>query len=86
MNDISRLAIIDRGEPVVRVLAAVGNLNRRGDVPSITSIVVTEQSSERAWFAREADELITPPPSPDEVDLSTHIEPGQVVADRKSVV
>jgi acetyl/propionyl-CoA carboxylase alpha subunit len=80
VNDISRLAIIDRGEPVVRVLAAVGNLNRRGDVPSITSIVVTEQSSERAWFAREADELITPPPSPDEVDLSTHIEPGQVVA------
>ena len=80
MNDISRLAIIDRGEPVVRVLAAVGNLNRRGDVPSITSIVVTEQSSERAWFAREADELITPPPSPDEVDLSAHIEPDQVVA------
>ncbi len=80
MNDISRLAIIDRGEPVVRVLAAVGNLNRRGDISPITSIVVTEQSSERAWFAREADELVTPPPSAEEADAFTPIPPDRVVA------
>jgi len=79
VNDISRLAIIDRGEPVVRVLAAVGNLNRRGDLPPITSIVITEQSSERAWFAREADELITPPPSAQETDAFTPIPPDLVV-------
>ena len=77
MNDISRLAIIDRGEPVVRVLAAVGNLNRRGDISPITSIVVTEQSSERAWFAREADELVTPPPSAEEADAFTPGAPAR---------
>jgi len=79
VNDISRLAIIDRGEPVVRVLAAVGNLNRRGDAPQIASIVVTEQPSERAWFAREADELVTPPASDADRDPFAPIPPEQVV-------
>ena len=80
MKDISRLAIVDRGEPVVRVLAAVGNLNRRNDGRDITTIVVTEQSRDRAWYAREADEIITPPPTPAGGDPYAGLSP-EVVAE-----
>ncbi len=79
MTTISRLAIIDRGEPVVRVLAAVGNLNRRGEWDPITSVVVTEQAAERAWFAREADELVTPAPGSPESQPGHPIDPAVVV-------
>ena len=58
MQDIARLAVIERGEPVARVVAAVATENRAGDPPTAT-IVVSERSREQAWFAREADELIT---------------------------
>ncbi|HRW20021.1 MAG TPA: biotin carboxylase N-terminal domain-containing protein, partial [Dermatophilaceae bacterium] len=61
MNDITRLAIIDRGEPVVRVLAAVGNLNRRGEARRLQTVVLTDHERDRAWFARDADELVTLP-------------------------
>ncbi len=58
MQDIARLAVIERGEPVARVVAAVATENRAGGAPTAT-IVVSERSREQAWFAREADELIT---------------------------
>ncbi|MBK7721950.1 MAG: hypothetical protein IPI32_06945 [Austwickia sp.] len=47
MQNITRLAIIDRGEPAVRVVAAVGNLNRSRTVPtgSATDAAPTDPSS-----------------------------------------
>ena len=77
MKEIRRLAIVDRGEPVVRVLAAVSNLNRRAETP-ITTIVVTEQSRDRAWYAREADEIVTPPPAPAGTDPYAGLSPETV--------
>ncbi|MBK8866683.1 MAG: hypothetical protein IPN45_00985 [Actinomycetales bacterium] len=77
MKDITRLAIVDRGEPVVRVLSAVGNINRRAQHP-VTTIVVTEQSRERAWYAREADEIVTPPPAPAGTDPYAGLSPETV--------
>ena len=56
--DVYKRQVIERGEPVARVVAAVATENRAGDPPTAT-IVVSERSREQAWFAREADELIT---------------------------
>ncbi len=61
MKDITRLAIIDRGEPAVRVAAAIGNLNgvdhddRR---PPITTVLAHAGPKTLAWYAREADETL----------------------------
>ncbi|MGV1010154.1 MAG: carboxyl transferase domain-containing protein [Dermatophilaceae bacterium] len=63
MVTVERLAIIDRGEPVVRILAAVAALNRRRDTP-VATIVVHDDVRERAWYAREADELVAFPGMP----------------------
>ena len=54
-----RLAIIDHGEPVVRLLAAIGNLNKLPDT-SITPVLVTTGSA-IPWFGREAEELVPVP-------------------------
>ena len=75
MRHIRRLAIIDRGEPVVRILAAVADLNRRGGHETITTIVVTDQSREHAWFARNADEVVRAQPQGD-----TGLSAGDLVA------
>ncbi len=75
MQDITRLAIIERGEPAVRVAAAVGNLNRADErehaasaaagtatprVP-ITTILVHTGPKALAWYAREADDTLELP-------------------------
>lgn len=53
MADITRLAVLDRGEPAVRVLAAAGIINReRQGTPIVTVLVHSEPT---AWYAREAD-------------------------------
>jgi acetyl/propionyl-CoA carboxylase alpha subunit/acetyl-CoA carboxylase carboxyltransferase component len=52
--DINRLAVLESGEPAVRVLAAVGNLSRRTRAGMTTTLVHAEP--ERPWYAREADD------------------------------
>ncbi len=71
MKDITRLAIIERGEPVVRVLAAVGSINRRAEDGRLSTVVLTADDRERAWYAREADELIT---------VAADLPPGELAA------
>ncbi len=58
MSGISRLAIVNRGEPAIRALSAVAELNREGDRPPITAIVVYTDPDAGAWFVRLADEAI----------------------------
>ena len=39
MTELARLAVLESGEPAVRVLAAVGNLNRT-DQLAVTAVLV----------------------------------------------
>ena len=58
MREIRRLAIVNRGEPAIRALTAVGELNRAGDDPPITTVVLYTEPDAGAWFVREADEAV----------------------------
>src|SRR6266545_1631382 len=58
MTDIKRLAILNRGEPAMRALDAVAELNRDGSGPPITPIVVYTEPDAKAWFVRLADEAV----------------------------
>jgi acetyl/propionyl-CoA carboxylase alpha subunit len=61
MTRIRRLAIVNRGEPAVRALAAVAELNAGrspGDAP-VTTIVVHTDPDAGAWCVREADEAVS---------------------------
>ncbi|WP_158221021.1 carboxyl transferase domain-containing protein [Kineosporia sp. R_H_3] len=62
MTRIRRLAVLDRGEVAVRLLAAVAELNREaaGTVPApppVTTVAVVTGAGS-AWSAREADEVL----------------------------
>jgi len=57
-NQIRRLAIVNRGEPAVRALTAVAELNQSGDHPSIQTIVLYTDPDADAWYVREADEAV----------------------------
>ena len=57
-TDITRLAVIERGQPAVRLLAAIGALDADSGEPAITKVLVLTEPRERAWYAREADETI----------------------------
>jgi acetyl/propionyl-CoA carboxylase alpha subunit len=59
MAEIRRLAIVNRGEPALRALDAIAELNRDGTGPPITAIVVHTAPDARAWFVRRADEAIS---------------------------
>ncbi|MDO5629747.1 MAG: biotin/lipoyl-containing protein, partial [Mobilicoccus sp.] len=52
---VRTLAVLDEGEPVARVVAAVADLGRADGVP-VTSVVAHLGSA--PWYAREADELL----------------------------
>ena len=39
MSEITRLAILDRGEPAVRIVAAVGSYNRSSGTAPITTVL-----------------------------------------------
>src|ERR1700733_10870691 len=56
MNRIQRVAIVNRGEPVERVLAAVAELNAVAGAQPMTTIVLYTDPDADAWFLREADE------------------------------
>jgi acetyl/propionyl-CoA carboxylase alpha subunit len=58
VSGIRRLAIVNRGEPAIRALNAIAELNREGDRPQITAIVVYTDPDAGAWFVRLADEAI----------------------------
>ncbi len=63
MEPITRLAILERGEPAVRLLAAIGGLGAQTDDPDITRVLVLTEPRERAWYAREADETVVVEPA-----------------------
>ena len=57
MTGHTRLAVLESGEPAVRVLAAVGNHN--GRAPStVTTVLVHGDAERQPWYAREADESL----------------------------
>jgi acetyl/propionyl-CoA carboxylase alpha subunit/acetyl-CoA carboxylase carboxyltransferase component len=59
VSDIRRLAIVNRGEPAIRALAAVAELNASGGGPPITTIAVYTEPDVDAWFVRQADEAVS---------------------------
>ena len=69
MTEIRRLAIVNRGEPAMRALTAVAELNGEGTRPPITAIVLYTDPDAHAWFVREADEAVSMGPA-------TYVDPG----------
>ncbi|HEU4426897.1 MAG TPA: biotin carboxylase N-terminal domain-containing protein, partial [Pilimelia sp.] len=59
MREIRRLAIVNRGEPAIRALTAVGELNQIGNAPPITTVVVHTDPDADAWYVRESDEAVS---------------------------
>jgi acetyl/propionyl-CoA carboxylase alpha subunit/acetyl-CoA carboxylase carboxyltransferase component len=57
-RQIHRLAIVNRGEPAIRALTAVAELNQAGEQPAIRTIVLYTDPDADAWFVREADEAV----------------------------
>lgn len=54
-TQLRRLAIVNRGEPAVRALTAVAELNQAGDHPPISTIVLYTDPDADAWYVRDAD-------------------------------
>ncbi|MBK9476150.1 MAG: hypothetical protein IPL94_07855 [Tetrasphaera sp.] len=71
MSTPERLAVIDHGEPAVRVIAACAR-QVRSDGRPVTTLAVVTGSAHRAWWSREADEVL---------DLGSHadLEPQVLV-------
>jgi biotin carboxylase len=53
-TSIRRLGIVNRGEPAVRALTAVAELNQAGGPPIETVVLYTDPDAD-SWFVREAD-------------------------------
>ncbi len=58
MNNIRRLAVVNRGESAMRCLSAVAELNLTSAEP-ITTIAVYTEPDATSWFAREATEAVS---------------------------
>jgi len=54
---LDRIAIVNRGEPAMRFINAVAELNCAGG-DRLTTIALYTEPDRRAWFVREADEAI----------------------------
>jgi acetyl/propionyl-CoA carboxylase alpha subunit/acetyl-CoA carboxylase carboxyltransferase component len=54
---IRRLGIVNRGEPAVRALTAVAELNQAGGPPIRTVVLYTDPDAD-AWYVREADQAV----------------------------
>ncbi|HET9608375.1 MAG TPA: carboxyl transferase domain-containing protein [Acidimicrobiales bacterium] len=52
-----RIAIVNRGEPAMRFINAVAELNRESD-RRLTTIALYTDPDRHAWFVREADEAV----------------------------
>ena len=57
-RQIRRLAIVNRGEPAIRALTAVAELNQAGDQPPIRTVVLYTDPDADAWYVRQADEAV----------------------------
>ncbi|MGO9782598.1 MAG: biotin carboxylase N-terminal domain-containing protein, partial [Streptosporangiaceae bacterium] len=57
VQQIRRLAIVNRGEAAIRALTAVAELNIAGG-PPVTTVVVYTDPDARGWYVREADEAL----------------------------
>ena len=68
MQQIRRLAIVNRGEAAIRALTAVAELNIAGG-PPVTTVVVYTDPDARAWYVREADEALSLGPA-------TYVDPA----------
>ncbi len=74
MNGITRLGIVNRGEPAMRLLTAVAELNRErshvgGALQPITTVAFHTDPDSDAWFVQEADEAVPLGPA-------TYVDPG----------
>jgi acetyl/propionyl-CoA carboxylase alpha subunit/acetyl-CoA carboxylase carboxyltransferase component len=59
VSTIKRLAIVNRGEPAMRLLAAVSELNlQRPADEQITVIALYTDQDSASWFVRQADEAV----------------------------
>ena len=63
MNGITRLGIVNRGEPAMRLLTAVAELNTEklansGAGQPITTVALYTDPDADAWFVQEADEAV----------------------------
>ncbi|MFZ2013304.1 MAG: carboxyl transferase domain-containing protein [Nocardioides sp.] len=63
MKEINRLGIVNRGEPALRLLTAVADLNRAGNSHSgtahrITTVAFYTEPDSDSWFVQEADEAV----------------------------
>jgi acetyl/propionyl-CoA carboxylase alpha subunit len=68
-RQIRRLAIVNRGEPAVRALTAVAELNQAGDWPTIRTVVLYTDPDADAWYVREADEAVS-------IGTATFVDPA----------
>ncbi len=75
MSTIRRLAIVNRGEPAVRALAAVAELNWSRPADPITTVVLHTNPDAQAWYVREADEAVS-------LGAATYVDPAD--GNRKS--
>jgi acetyl/propionyl-CoA carboxylase alpha subunit/acetyl-CoA carboxylase carboxyltransferase component len=58
MPELRRLAIVNRGEPSMRALTAVAELNGEGARAPITTVVLYTDPDAQASYVREADEAV----------------------------
>ncbi len=71
---IHRLGVVNRGEPAMRLLTAVAELNRAEgapdpDHPGITTVAFYTDPDAEAWFVQEADEAVN-------LGSATYVDPS----------
>ena len=71
---IRRLGVVNRGEPAMRLLTAVAELNRaegvhEPDRPGITTVAFYTDPDAEAWFVQEADEAVN-------LGSATYVDPS----------
>jgi acetyl/propionyl-CoA carboxylase alpha subunit/acetyl-CoA carboxylase carboxyltransferase component len=90
MVEIRRLAIVNRGEPAIRALNAVAELNNEGNGPLITAIVLHPAPDAHAWYVQMADEAVSLGPATfvDPVDgarKAIYLDEDRVIAALRAV-
>ncbi|HEX3222246.1 MAG TPA: carboxyl transferase domain-containing protein [Nocardioides sp.] len=90
MKQINRLGIVNRGEPAMRLLTAVADLNRADSVHGgtghrITTVAFYTDPDADSWFVQEADEAVALGPATfldprDGHRKSTYLDEAAVVA------
>jgi acetyl/propionyl-CoA carboxylase alpha subunit/acetyl-CoA carboxylase carboxyltransferase component len=84
VQQIRRLAIVNRGEAAIRALTAVAELNAASRLPPVTTVVVHTDPDSRSWYVREADEALSLGPATylDPADgqrKSSYLDEGRVI-------